>query len=883
MIALVAGIFAAAPFTVAAEDVPTYANGNCGDPNLTDVQWNLFKDGSMAFFGSGKIKDCQPAANGDPTAEWYVKDVFAGINSSKIAVERGITSIGNYAFYIPSLYGMFVQTYNVDLPASLTTIGNNVFENQNKLTKLAIPQNVTSIGSNAFKNTNIKDIDFYGNPDTLSWNLQAGEFKNQVTCHIRPEYSSIVDTLNGRYSGKKITFEANLDADQVHMDDGIQRNIKAYIGTEHSNIFCGAAPFVVVGTFSGKQKSVTHGNNGFVSAVRIKNNNGYDYYIHTNNYSRELKKATGFANLTEQLTSLGEAHPTLKLQISYEYIGTNTVKMIYHLTNTDKNNAISDVQLGGTGDIKIGADDEATINPILPENQSEISGVTSDNPNGNQIGFDMSSNKEYDLDASGHHHATLGFVAKNVDLGLSTTSPNATFFYGTTTNQVGTSATGVYTKLLIPRRIFEPNDGVSQFTGTYEGGTKRDSGISYYWDVGDIPAKTTMDYAVLFSVYGDDSTMEAETDASNFCNVYWKDYDGTDILVQKINKNDTPEYTGAPIVRPHDNQYDYAFSGWSNRETDSNGNYIYTAQYTAIPRKLFAGHSLTLSGDIGVNFFVDPPVVNVTYEDIQKGKNNGGHDFSVKFSWYDKKGEYKLRQGDLDYDNESGMFVARCNVAAAEMAYNIHAVAYVDGVAQTGEGQTDDYSVKEYGEKIISSPSGTYGAKHKDLVDLAKKMLDYGAKAQVLFDRTKNKNGTLIPFANENAGYTMQEHDIVIDKPSKRSDAILNTHGLKNVGTSLVFLSKSTLRLYYKVTDWEKFNELTNKADFIENGSYHYLEVTDIPAYELDQKKTFRVGDDEHYFSALEYAALMQTKTDPEKNLGTALYWYNQAAKEYFG
>ena len=98
---------------------------------------------------------------------FLIKDVFAGINSSKIAVERGITEIGNYAFYIPSLYGMFVQTYNVDLPASLTTIGNNVFENQNKLTKLAIPQNVTSIGSNAFKNTNIKDIDFYGNPDTL--------------------------------------------------------------------------------------------------------------------------------------------------------------------------------------------------------------------------------------------------------------------------------------------------------------------------------------------------------------------------------------------------------------------------------------------------------------------------------------------------------------------------------------------------------------------------------------------------------------------------------------------------------------------------------------------------------------------------------------------
>ena len=38
VIALVAGIFAAAPFTVAAEDDPRYAHGNCGDPNLTDVQ-----------------------------------------------------------------------------------------------------------------------------------------------------------------------------------------------------------------------------------------------------------------------------------------------------------------------------------------------------------------------------------------------------------------------------------------------------------------------------------------------------------------------------------------------------------------------------------------------------------------------------------------------------------------------------------------------------------------------------------------------------------------------------------------------------------------------------------------------------------------------------
>lgn len=36
--ALVAGIFAVAPFTVAAEEDPRYAYGNCGDPNPKDVQ-----------------------------------------------------------------------------------------------------------------------------------------------------------------------------------------------------------------------------------------------------------------------------------------------------------------------------------------------------------------------------------------------------------------------------------------------------------------------------------------------------------------------------------------------------------------------------------------------------------------------------------------------------------------------------------------------------------------------------------------------------------------------------------------------------------------------------------------------------------------------------
>lgn len=353
--------------------------------------------------------------------------------------------------------------------------------------------------------------------------------------------------------------------------------------------------------------------------------------------------------------------------------------------------------------------------------------------------------------------------------------------------------------------------------------------------------------------------------------VNWLNDDSSVLVSAEYYYGETPEYSGeTPQKSEQANKY--TFSGWSPQIEVVTADADYTAQYTK--KKLFAGHSLTLGGDIGVCFYLDVPVADLTVEDVQSGT----HKVSVKFSWYNKNSEYKISAGDLDFDSQKNMFVAKCYVAAAEMAYNIHAVAYIDGAEYTDE--YNDYSVRQYGLKIINSEAGTFGAKHEQLVDLAKKMLDYGAKSQVMFNRTKNTDGTSIPFANADVEYTMQEYTIDRAKPDMIHD--LSDAGLTFAGTSVVFLSKTTLRMYYKVTDADKFNSLPNRDAFVQNGSYYYLQVQNIDAYSLNDAQTFAINGVEYYYSVLDYAVLLQSGTQTEKDLGTALYWYNQAAVSYF-
>lgn len=299
----------------------------------------------------------------------------------------------------------------------------------------------------------------------------------------------------------------------------------------------------------------------------------------------------------------------------------------------------------------------------------------------------------------------------------------------------------------------------------------------------------------------------------------------------------------------------------------------------------FAGHSLTLNGDIGVNFFVELPVSTSTiYNDYLKM-------FKVEFEWKDNCVSVPLSNDMVVTVNGTKYYKVSCNVPAAEMAYNIHASIVYDGF-KTAEWVYDDYSVREYGEYIINAPAGTF-EKQDALVELAKQMLNYGAKAQQVFnvmtDDLANKN--VAGYEMGNVTPEMIEAAITAANPGMtKSDMTQGTEGfgLKYYGTTVVFLTETSMRHYYTIANQSAYDSAKAGASFAVDERklpYVFFEMKNIPAERLDSFYEFSIGGQTYNYSVLDYSLgiLNSTKADANnKNLAMATYWYNRAANNYF-
>ena len=381
-----------------------------------------------------------------------------------------------------------------------------------------------------------------------------------------------------------------------------------------------------------------------------------------------------------------------------------------------------------------------------------------------------------------------------------------------------------------------------------------------------------------------------------YCDVDWLNWDGSQLVRSEEYKLETeihPTYKGITPTKPDDARYTYTFSGWTDGENTYDLNYelppvtgdiTYTAVFTPVRKKFFAGHSLSLNGDIAVNFYIDVTVAGLTVDEVKQGTKT----VSIDFEWPEDSTSFTVKS--TDYDTALGLFKTTCNVAAAEMASTIHATAYINGNEYTDE--YDDYSVRDYCEYIISMPENTV-SKQAELVILAKEMLNYGAKAQLVFNvQTDN-------LANKNVdGYVMNEvtPEMVNNAISSAngggcmSDMTANTSafGLNYYGSSTVYLTETSLRHYYTITDQAAYDRVKNETNYRCDETklpYVYFEQCNLPAAELDNLQTFTIGGQSYRYSVLDYARTLMTHSKTsvnEKNLGKATYLYNQAANAYF-
>lgn len=115
--------------------------GTCGE-NLT---WTLDEEGNLTISGTGDMYNYHLSRNPSP---------WTGMgNIQKVIIEKGATSIGNYAFH------ECANMSSITIPEGVTGIGMGAFGSCSNLTSIDLPDTITSISGRAFWGcTGLKDI-----------------------------------------------------------------------------------------------------------------------------------------------------------------------------------------------------------------------------------------------------------------------------------------------------------------------------------------------------------------------------------------------------------------------------------------------------------------------------------------------------------------------------------------------------------------------------------------------------------------------------------------------------------------------------------------------------------------------------------------------------
>ena len=308
-------------------------------------------------------------------------------------------------------------------------------------------------------------------------------------------------------------------------------------------------------------------------------------------------------------------------------------------------------------------------------------------------------------------------------------------------------------------------------------------------------------------------------------------------------------------------------SGEYNPETINEG--IYTACFA---KPSFKTCSLVLSGQIGVNFYMDLNCLSDTV------KNAGVMEFTVGGSPERKVVPFSSETNDNGYNRFT------CYVSSIQMADTITAVYRYQN--SDGKESTVDmtYSVQTYIESALKKNNSV------ELDDLLKAINDYGYYAQIYLSQYSKKpwvygtdHAAMSESYTDAYGYTAEQLSGFAVGDSLNAD-------ISNVYYSLTLDSDTAVNLYVEPADGYT-GDITAKLGeedlpVVRTGGRYKITLSGISAHRIADIYTVTIttlsGDSTVNVSALSYAyAVLSSEDSPARDVMCALYDYYLKAAAY--
>lgn len=293
-----------------------------------------------------------------------------------------------------------------------------------------------------------------------------------------------------------------------------------------------------------------------------------------------------------------------------------------------------------------------------------------------------------------------------------------------------------------------------------------------------------------------------------------------------------------------------------------------------------AGNSLSLNGNIGVNFYME----------LDDGvlADSGAYLLFTYANGTTKK--VLVQEARVDMQTAAGKtyYVFPCEVAAKEMTDTILAQMHLsDG--RTGKRYA--YTVKQYADYLLEHTEEQPA--YEKAAPLVRAMLNYGAYAQLNFQHS------LTTLANANFSESEKSVEQVTAQTlaAYRNQTVQQSDFVKLEGASLSLDSQTTLRLYFSCQGDAAIEDLRffwgeQALTPQKSGNFYCVELSDIAAKNLGTAYTVRVTCGEALldvqYSAMAYGYhvlqrdVSATRTQALKDTIAAMYLYYQAAKDYF-